>query len=366
MSHREKEGGRNRSLVWLVAAAFCFPIPSVTLRVPRICSDQGYWEWIWHDRFVFFLQEVGWQHSNCSERTDQRGAGWQAGMCTSAQAKPVVLILWCWIENWLRRAESCSHHKGSVSAAFCPDDFLRCSWSSCSAFWSPCKGKQMRNRFQKARARTGGLQLCHYAANYKLTGLSRYKHICCWVRINKRIFCLLTRLFAEVSWAAVTKLDDWLPVHLAYPIQLPAFHLSLSWQMCLLRVWYWPAQLWLWCLWTLSLDSVILDFEVSFDASVFPVSVQTRNINVSNHPSFHFLLCKQWFLCFNTGFKNRLLGWDGHCLFRKASPAIPLLAAVAIDVYLFFSCDSTGSDFTFFPPYKVCCVEGIISVQTGR
>lgn len=147
----------------------------------------------------------------------------------------------------------------------------------------------MRNRFQKARARTGGLQLCHYAANYKLTGLSRYKHICCWVRINKRIFCLLTRLFAEVSWAAVTKLDDWLPVHLAYPIQLPAFHLSLSWQMCLLRVWYWPAQLWLWCLWTLSLDSVILDFEVSFDASVFPVSVQTRNINVSNHPSFHFL-----------------------------------------------------------------------------
>lgn len=55
MSHREKEGGRNRSLVWLVAAAFCFPIPSVTLRVPRICSDQGYWEWIWHDRFVFFF-----------------------------------------------------------------------------------------------------------------------------------------------------------------------------------------------------------------------------------------------------------------------------------------------------------------------
>lgn len=111
------------------------------------------------------------------------------------------------------------------------------------------------------------------------------------------------------------------------------------------ELWYWPAQLWLWCLWTLSLDSVILDFEVSFGASVFPVSVQTRNINVSNHPSFYFLLCKQWFLCFSAGFKNKLLG---HCLSRRASPAILLLAAVATGVYLFCSCDSTSSNFTFF------------------
>lgn len=97
MSHREKEGGRNLSLVLVGNSSFPFFNALCKSQSSQLIRriENGF------DMIVlfYFIQEVGWQHSNCSERTDQRGSGWQAGTCASSQAKPAVLILWCCIEG---------------------------------------------------------------------------------------------------------------------------------------------------------------------------------------------------------------------------------------------------------------------------
>lgn len=67
-----REGGNNQ--------LFLFSIGSVALRISPVVwvrlTGAGF------DTLGFFLQEVGWQHQNCGEGPDQRGTGWQAGMCS--------------------------------------------------------------------------------------------------------------------------------------------------------------------------------------------------------------------------------------------------------------------------------------------